>query len=81
MLIARLVPSVAVRTYEVLQVDAVTLEPQRCAGLGEVSPLRPALRERMVAQALVEAREGVLGSKQGPGERCPGQRIGDRVRH
>src|SRR3954453_6096874 len=64
---------------QIFQVDQVPLQPERRAGVGEVSPLRPALRERMVAHALVEPRQGVLGSLQRAGKRAPGQLSGDGV--
>ena len=57
----------------------LAFKPQRRAGLGEVSPLGPAFGERMVAQALVEPRQRVLGALEGGGKRAPGQLGGDDV--
>ena len=47
---------------EILEVDQLTVHPERCAGIGEVKPLKDTVGERRPRRALVETNERYLGT-------------------
>ncbi len=61
---------------KVFEMHQLALEPQAGAGVQEMRPADPPLPDRACAEALVEARQGVLGGRERARERRPGQRTG-----
>ena len=66
---------------KVFEVRQRAREPQAGAGVQDVRAADPPLSDRARAEALVAARQKILGGRERARERRPGQRIGDRISH
>ena len=63
---------------EVFEGHERALQPQAGAGIHKMRPAHPPVPDGARPQALIKARERVVGGRERARKRVPGQRIGDR---